>query len=121
MSNDRCGENRHSWGGDSSEDKPGEHTFRAGPVRSVEGWVVFVTGLHPEATEDDVTEAFSDVGRVKIVRMNFDRRTAESKGYAFVVFADQAEAQDARNRKHGTPLLGKTISVNWAFVRPTAP
>ena len=120
MSSDRSGNDPRSWH-EASTDKSGDLSFHAGPVRSVEGWVGFVTGLHPEATEDDVTEAFSDVGRVKIVRMNFDRRTAESKGYAFVVFEEQAEAQDARNKKHGTRLLGKTISVNWAFVRPTAP
>ena len=106
------------WNGDT--DVKTENRFRAGPVRSVEGWVVFVTGLHPEATEDDVTEKFSDVGRVQFVRMNLDRRTSESKGYALVEFGAQSEAQDAINKLHGIRMLGKAISVHWAFVRPTA-
>lgn len=120
MSDDRSGGGRRSWGDRGEERAGGEHTCRAGPVRSVEGWVVFATGLHPEATENDVTEAFSEVGQVKMVRMNFDRRTAESKGYALVEYEEQSEAQDAINRLHGVSLLGKKISVHWAFVRPTA-
>jgi RNA-binding protein 8A len=107
-----------SWN-ERGEEAARERSFRAGPVKSVEGWVVFVTGLHEETSEDDVSEAFSEVGRVNLVRMNFDRRTGGSKGHALVEFELQSEAQDAINKMHGVQLLGKTIAVHWAFVRPT--
>ena len=90
-----------------------------GPVKSVEGWVVFVTGVHEEASEDDVSDAFADCGNVKLVKMNSDRKTGNSKGYALVEFEKQSEAQDAINMLHGTEMLGKTIGVHWAFVKPT--
>lgn len=93
--------------------------LRPGPVRSVDGWVLFVTGLHEEAREDDIEDKFSEVGRVTHVRMNFDRRTGRGKGYAFVEYGTQSQAQDAINKLHGIQFHGKTIAVHWAFVRPT--
>jgi RNA-binding protein 8A len=96
------------------------NSLRYGPLKSVEGWVVFVTGLNEEAQEDDITDTFSEHGNVKLVKMNFDRKTGLGKGYAFVEFGKQSEAQDAINNLHGTYYLGKIIGVHWAFVKPTS-
>ena len=92
---------------------------RTGPLRSVEGWVVFVTGVHEEAQEDDLLDAFSEHGKVKKVCINVDRQTGMAKGYALVEYDEQSEAQDAINTLHGTDVLGKAIGVHWAFVKPT--
>lgn len=94
-------------------------TRRTGPLRSVEGWVVFVTGVHEEAQEDDLLDAFSEHGTVKKVQINVDRQTGLAKGYALVEYMTQSEAQDAINTLHGTNVLGKNIGVHWAFVKPT--
>lgn len=44
-------------------------------ITAVEGWVLFATGLHEEATEDDVKGAFSEYGHVSNIAVNIDRRT----------------------------------------------
>ena len=48
-------------------------------LAAIEGWVIFVTGIHPEAAEDDVMEAFEEFGDIRSIHMNLDRRTGFAK------------------------------------------
>ncbi|EGG08186.1 uncharacterized protein MELLADRAFT_35044, partial [Melampsora larici-populina 98AG31] len=84
---------------------------------AVEGWVITVTGVHEEATEEDLQDKFSDYGSVMNLAMPLDRRTGYVKGYALVEYETRKEAETAIREGSGSKLLDQKLECDFAFVR----
>jgi RNA recognition motif-containing protein len=75
---------------------------------------LFVGNLSFQTTESDVTNTFEQCGAVESVSIITDRDTGRSKGFGFVVMAEEGEASKAIAALHGTQLNGRTLTVNEA-------
>ena len=78
---------------------------------------LFVHSLPADATNDDLTEHFSQRYPLKHATIVVDPVNKKSKGYGFVTFADADDAQNARESFNGSVLKGKKIRVELAEPR----
>ena len=75
---------------------------------------LYVGNLSYSVTEDELRELFAQAGNVTSVAVIKDRDTGQSKGFAFVEFGTQADAQKAIGRFNGQKLGERTLTVNLA-------
>ena len=73
---------------------------------------LFVGGLHEDATEALVRAAFIPFGDLTEVHVPLEYKTQKNKGFAFVEYADEADAAAALENMNGAELQGKTLRVN---------
>lgn len=77
---------------------------------------LYVGNLPFSATQSDVEAAFSAYGELDEVRVITDRDTGRSRGFAFVTFANEQDAQSALEM-NGQSLDGRSLTVNVARER----
>lgn len=80
---------------------------------------LYVGNLPYSATDQSLTDTFSECGTVQSAKVIMDRDSGRSKGFAFVEMSTEDEATNSINRLNGTDLDGRAINVSEA--KPQAP
>ncbi len=75
---------------------------------------LYVGNLSYSAGENDLRDLFSAYGAVDSVAVITDRDTGRSKGFGFVEFSNDAEAQAAVAGLNGKEVSGRALTVSPA-------
>lgn len=75
---------------------------------------IFVGDLSPEVTDSALFAFFSGYSNCSDARVMWDQKTGRSRGYGFVSFRNQQDAQSAINDLNGRWLGSRQIRCNWA-------
>ena len=75
---------------------------------------LFVGSLPYSATSAQLEELFSQIGKISSLNLITDKYSGQSKGFAFVEFTTDAEADEAIKKFNNFELDGRKIVVNEA-------
>ncbi|KAE8681578.1 D-arabinono-1,4-lactone oxidase-like [Hibiscus syriacus] len=78
------------------------------------GSEVFIGGLPKDTSEDDLRDFCEPIGEIFEIRLIKDKKSGESKGYAFVAFKTKEVAEKAVEELHRKEFKGKTIRCSFS-------
>ena len=78
---------------------------------------LFVGGLSWGTDDEGLHSAFSQFGEVSDAKVILDRETGRSRGFGFVTFENDDDADKAMDGMNGNELDGRTVNVNEARER----
>ncbi|PON61559.1 Splicing factor-like protein [Parasponia andersonii] len=96
------------------------HFGRSGPPDIRDTYSLLVLNITFRTTADDLFPLFDRYGKVVDVFIPRDRRTGESRGFAFVRYKYADEAQKAVEKLDGRVVDGREIMVQFAKYGPNA-
>ncbi|KAI3911247.1 hypothetical protein MKW92_029620 [Papaver armeniacum] len=79
-----------------------------------ENHTIFIGGLSPKTTQSEIHTAFNCCGTIRFIKIMTDKHTGRPRGYAFLTYDDQREAEDAIMNMNGMVLHGNVLTVNKA-------
>ena len=82
---------------------------------------IYVGNLSPDATGDDLRQAFAAFGQITSANVIMDKFSGESKGFGFIEMPSKEEATAAIAGMNGKDIKGKAVSVNEARPRVERP
>lgn len=78
---------------------------------------LFVGGLSFNTTEESLRQTFSSFGTLVEAKIITDRDSGRSRGFGFVSFDNDEDAEQALQKVNGTELDGRMIRVDHATDR----
>ncbi|TVU46778.1 hypothetical protein EJB05_06338 [Eragrostis curvula] len=96
------------------------HFGRSGPPEIRDTYSLLVLNVSFRITPDDLFPLFDRYGDVVDIHIPRDRRTGDSRGFAFVRYKYQEEAEMAVYKLDGRVVDGRALTVQFAKYGPNA-
>lgn len=80
---------------------------------------LYVGNISWDASDEDLKAHFASFGTIEEAMIITDRMSGRSKGFGFVTFAEDSEADAAIAELHEKEFMGRPLTVNEA--RPPRP
>ena len=77
-----------------------------------------IGNLDEDANEDDLRDLFHTFGEIKRINVVKDRRTNQSRGFAYVEFYSPKDADEAVEKLHGRPYGNQVLNVCISYPKP---
>lgn len=78
------------------------------------GSKLYIGNLSFDTTDQELEQSFSEFGEIVSATVVRDRDTDRSRGFGFVEFANQADAQKAKEAMDGKEVNGRALKVDEA-------
>jgi len=78
------------------------------------GKKLYVGNLNFDMTDQDLQDAFASFGEIVSAAIVKDRISGRSKGFGFVEFAKDEDAQKAKDDMNGKEIKGRAVKVDDA-------
>ena len=78
---------------------------------------LYIGNLPYGVTEDDIRAKFSEFGELASIDLVMDRITGESKGFGFIKYESNSDADKAIKTMNGAQFGGRVLKVNQAKPR----
>ena len=79
---------------------------------------LFISGVNWSMRGNDLKDTFSKYGEIVFARVVLDKETKRSKGFGFVEFTNEEDAQKAKDEMDGQEVWGRAIKVDFAKEDP---
>ena len=78
---------------------------------------LYVGRLSYDTRNEDLIDRFEEFGKVSDAKIITDRETGRSRGFGFVTFTNEKDAEDAKKQLNESEFMGRTITVRQAQSR----
>lgn len=75
---------------------------------------IYVGNFSYGVTEEELNELFSQYGAIQELNLIKDRETGRSRGFAFITYDSQKNAENAITSVNGIEFKGRNLTVNMA-------
>lgn len=79
---------------------------------------IYIGNLNFKTTEENLSEKFSQFGKVESVEIIKDKNSGLSKGFGFIEMNDDKEAEKAIFSLNGKDIDGRKVRVSVAEEKP---